>query len=480
MSKKSTVKFMIGFPMIALLALMILVLASPSYDDIALAGKPTIKQNNGNSSNAGGQPANQGNSPSGNAGASNNSGNSSNGGGSNKSGSNASGGNTNSNKGNNGGIRGKSPSVPDDDTHGMNRGLPGPDKEHDGNNGCGNDPDREDDNNGWCGNKPTKTPQPTDPPTATPPTPTPPTVTVTPPTPTTPPPTESPTPPPPPAQVPPPVAEEKVIDTCLPKEVIVAKQAGIITVFVLNNLKPILEYHLDLPIAGSSSSDIISISPDGCWVYYSWQKAGEDQTDIYRITIDGKKIVQVTDTQDASESEPFIARNWYLYMTSTTGSQSQVEGMIENSGKRWVVAVGAELPSACPKASQITYHHLSDSFIDGAYYDGTASEVSSSEIDGSWSAWRPDSSGLIFQEKETFYTLPFTSSQEILVEGATSVALRPAGGYVAVLSTGGDLSTYPLVEWLIEGDAVQIKPIIQAGFITWWSPGRMAVVTVPR
>jgi len=258
--------------------------------------------------------------------------------------------------------------------------------------------------------------------------------------------------------------------------VIVAKQAGVITVFVLQNMVPTLEYYLDLPIAGSSSSDIISISPDGCWVYYTWQKAGENQTDIYRIDIGGKKIVQVTDTQDVSESEPFVARNWYLYMTSTAGSQSQVEGMIESSGKRWVVAANAELPSVCPKGVQITYHDLSDSYIEAAYYDGTVCEVTSSEIDGSWNAWRPDGSGLIFQEKEAFYTLPFSGSQEIFVKGAISVALRPAGGYVAVLSTDDNLSMFPLTDWLITGEAVKIKPLIQAGYITWWSPGRMVVV----
>lgn len=54
------------------------------------------------------------------------------------------------------GIRGKSPSVPDDDGKGMDRGSPGPDKQHDGNNGCGNEPRTEghpgeDDNNGHCG-----------------------------------------------------------------------------------------------------------------------------------------------------------------------------------------------------------------------------------------------------------------------------------------------------------------------------------------
>jgi hypothetical protein len=48
-------------------------------------------------------------------------------------------------------TKGKSPSVPDDDGKGKDRGLPGPDKPSqggDGNNGSGNDQDCEDDNNG--------------------------------------------------------------------------------------------------------------------------------------------------------------------------------------------------------------------------------------------------------------------------------------------------------------------------------------------
>jgi hypothetical protein len=54
-------------------------------------------------------------------------------------------------------YRGKSPSRPDQDGIGMDRGIVNNDKTGpgtDGNNGCGNDPDREDDNNGWCGRKP--------------------------------------------------------------------------------------------------------------------------------------------------------------------------------------------------------------------------------------------------------------------------------------------------------------------------------------
>ncbi len=54
-------------------------------------------------------------------------------------------------------TRGKSPSTPDQDGKGMDRGLFNNDKTgegNDGNNGCGNDADREDDNNGWCGLKP--------------------------------------------------------------------------------------------------------------------------------------------------------------------------------------------------------------------------------------------------------------------------------------------------------------------------------------
>ena len=56
-------------------------------------------------------------------------------------------------KSQNGDMQGNSPSVPDDDGIGANKGLPGPDKPpqgHDGNNGCGNDPDFEDDNNDNC------------------------------------------------------------------------------------------------------------------------------------------------------------------------------------------------------------------------------------------------------------------------------------------------------------------------------------------
>lgn len=48
------------------------------------------------------------------------------------------------------GPRGKSPSRPDQDGTGRDAGLVNDDKQHDGNNGCGNDPDREDDNNGRC------------------------------------------------------------------------------------------------------------------------------------------------------------------------------------------------------------------------------------------------------------------------------------------------------------------------------------------
>lgn len=54
-------------------------------------------------------------------------------------------------------YRGKSPSRPDQDGIGMDRGIVNEDKVGpgtDGNNGCGNDPDREDDNNGWCGRPP--------------------------------------------------------------------------------------------------------------------------------------------------------------------------------------------------------------------------------------------------------------------------------------------------------------------------------------
>ncbi|MCA1830139.1 MAG: hypothetical protein ABR552_02835 [Actinomycetota bacterium] len=56
-------------------------------------------------------------------------------------------------------TRGKSPSRPDQDGIGMDRGLVNDDKppSGDGNNGCGNDADREDDNNGWCGHKPAPT-----------------------------------------------------------------------------------------------------------------------------------------------------------------------------------------------------------------------------------------------------------------------------------------------------------------------------------
>ena len=58
------------------------------------------------------------------------------------------------------GTRGKSPSEPDQDGIGMDRGIVNDDKppSGDGNNGCGNDPDREDDNNGWCGAKPEVSP----------------------------------------------------------------------------------------------------------------------------------------------------------------------------------------------------------------------------------------------------------------------------------------------------------------------------------
>lgn len=54
-------------------------------------------------------------------------------------------------------YRGKSPSTPDQDGTGMDRGIINNDKTGpgtDGNNGCGNDADREDDNNGWCGKPP--------------------------------------------------------------------------------------------------------------------------------------------------------------------------------------------------------------------------------------------------------------------------------------------------------------------------------------
>jgi hypothetical protein len=58
------------------------------------------------------------------------------------------------------GTRGKSPSEPDQDGIGMDRGIFNDDKppSGDGNNGCGNDPDREDDNNGWCGAQPEVSP----------------------------------------------------------------------------------------------------------------------------------------------------------------------------------------------------------------------------------------------------------------------------------------------------------------------------------
>jgi Tol biopolymer transport system component len=258
--------------------------------------------------------------------------------------------------------------------------------------------------------------------------------------------------------------------------VIVAKNANQITVFLLQNLAPTLEYHLDLPVAGSSTNDIISVSPDGCWVYYSWQSAGADQTDIYRIAIDGKRIVQVTNTQDASENEPFIANNWYLYMTSTQGDQTQVEGLIESSGKRWVVAPAAKCPSASPDGKSVTYHAIQSGQIAGAYYEGTAQDFSSLALTGSWNAWRPDGSGLILKDKAEFFTCPFGGNQSTFMEDAISSALRPAGGHAAILSTEKALSMYALEDWLITGEPVEIKPLLQAGFITWWSPGRMPYV----
>lgn len=48
------------------------------------------------------------------------------------------------------GPRGKSPSRPDQDGIGADKGVVNDDKVEDGNNGCGNDSDREDDNNGRC------------------------------------------------------------------------------------------------------------------------------------------------------------------------------------------------------------------------------------------------------------------------------------------------------------------------------------------
>ena len=486
MLKKSNYTFLFGLPVIVLLAVTILVLISPSYDDIAVAEKPANKQNNGKSENHDGsppdeQPADPGDQPVDDPASSIDDGN--------PIGNEISDKNENpinaSDGGNHDGIRGNSPSVPDSDTHGMNRGLPGPDKSHDQDNGCGNELGlKEDDNNGWCGNKPTKTPPPTEPP----PSPTPPTPTETPPPPPTPPPPTE-TPPPPPTETPPPpvpdifvpdVSEEKPPEPCIPKEVIVAKEASTITVFVLENLVPTLEYYLDLPIAGSSNNDIISVSPDGCWVYYSWQKAGDDQTDIYRISIDGKRIIQVTRTEDVSESEPFVARNWYLYMTSATGSQTQVEGMIESSSKRWVVVADGKLPAASPDSQQITYQDISNGEIAAAMCDGDARDFSSYAVPGSWNAWRPDGSGLLFQDQATFYALPFSGSEATFVEKSISAALRPAGGYGAVLTDSGDLSMYPLKDWLIAGEAREIKPLIQAGFITWWSPGRMQVAAAPR
>lgn len=75
--------------------------------------------------------------------------------------------------------RGKSRSCPDQDGKGMDRGTkePGCDKQHDGNNGCGNEPRTEghpgeDDNNGRCGqdkgSKPTPRPSPSSDPTVRP------------------------------------------------------------------------------------------------------------------------------------------------------------------------------------------------------------------------------------------------------------------------------------------------------------------------
>jgi LPXTG-motif cell wall-anchored protein len=70
---------------------------------------------------------------------------------------------------------GNSPSVPDSDGTGADHGEPGPDKQHDGNNGCGNEPRSEghpgeDDNNGKCGpgGKVHPSPSPTHSPSPTP------------------------------------------------------------------------------------------------------------------------------------------------------------------------------------------------------------------------------------------------------------------------------------------------------------------------
>jgi hypothetical protein len=472
MSKISDLKkFFIGFPMVVLLVVAILVLTSPSYNDIAVAGKPDTKHNNGksgktnNSQSNDSQPSTDGQPSNSNDGQPSNSDDTSNSP-SNKGGS--------SNKGNKDGIRGNSPSVPDSDNHGMNRGLPGPDKSYDQDNGCGNELGlKEDDNNGWCGNKPTKTPRPTEtPPTPTPPTPTPPT----PPTPTESP-TPTPTPPtPPPSAHTPITSQAEIAQPCLPEEVIVAKKASTITVFVLKDTIPTLEYYLDLPVAGSSENDIISVSPDGCWVYYSWQNAGADQTDIYRIAIDGKRIVQVTNTEDTSETEPFIANNWYLYMTSAKGSQVQVEGFIESAGKRWVVASAGQTPSASPDGQLVTYQDIASGKIAAAFSNGTSRDFLTYNLTGSWNAWRPDGSGMIYQEEQVFYTLPFTGNQAAFVQDARSAALRPAGGYAVVLSLDNNLSMYELKDWLITGDPIEIKPLIQTSFVTWWTPWRLPYI----
>lgn len=61
--------------------------------------------------------------------------------------------------------QGNSPSRPDQDGIGADKGVDNDDKQEDGNNGCGNDSDREDDNNGNCGRKETPAPRPTSTPT---------------------------------------------------------------------------------------------------------------------------------------------------------------------------------------------------------------------------------------------------------------------------------------------------------------------------
>ena len=237
-----------------------------------------------------------------------------------------------------------------------------------------------------------------------------------------------------------------------------------------------------IPLVGHNFDGHGWVDPTGCDLFFGLVLNGDEQSELYRMSVFGNTPRRLTYTSEVSEehvtgfedklyftSQDFSAEAPVFDVDSMTllGNGRRVE--VENCSDPAVSPDGLYLACTGTESEMVEVYDLSS----GQMYPGFA---------GVSTVWRPDGRALSFLGgNETFETYIFDSVEISDVLTSDALEYRPLGGFIASVEfDNGNLSVNSLdSDWMPVRKVADVRdlPDLDEVYPFWWSRDHLAVDT---